>query len=118
MRCIFKTPNILPSYSLACLTDSCSGDQQWSAGYWLTITSHSTKIGHFGDVPQANLFDWYGKKQNLTQQKHTFANQKKCTTTQNKHKKTTARFSCLLQHLAGKRREPILVLAVHKLGTY
>jgi len=27
------------------------------------------------------------KKQNLTQQKHAFTNQKKCTTTQNKHKK-------------------------------
>jgi len=26
------------------------------------------------------------KKQNLTQQKHAFSNQKKCTTTQNKHK--------------------------------
>jgi len=34
---------------------------------------------------------WYGKKEekklNLTQQKHAFANQKKCTTTHNKHKK-------------------------------
>jgi len=27
------------------------------------------------------------KKLNLTQQKHAFTNQKKCTTTQNKHKK-------------------------------
>jgi len=27
------------------------------------------------------------KKQNPTQQKYTFTNQKKCTTTQNKHKK-------------------------------
>jgi len=27
------------------------------------------------------------EKQNLTQQKRTFTNQKKCTTTQNKHKK-------------------------------
>jgi len=27
------------------------------------------------------------EKQNLTQQKHTFTNQKKCATTQNKHKK-------------------------------
>jgi len=35
------------------------------------------------------------EKQNLTQQKHTFANQK-CPTTQNKHKKTKARFSHLL----------------------
>jgi len=31
---------------------------------------------------------WLGMaKQNLTQQKHTFTSQKKCTTTQNKHKK-------------------------------
>jgi len=56
--------------------------------YWLLVqllcpTRH--KIGHFGDVPQAKLLAWYGK--NLTQQKHTFTNQKKCTTTQNKHKK-------------------------------
>jgi len=27
------------------------------------------------------------EKQNLTQQKHAFSNQNKCTTTQNKHKK-------------------------------
>ena len=51
---------------------------------WVVVL-HPTrhKIGHFGDVPQANL--WHGmKKQNLTQQKHTFTNQKKCTT-QNRH---------------------------------
>jgi len=29
------------------------------------------KIGHFGDVPQANLLACYGKL-NLTQQMHTF----------------------------------------------
>jgi len=32
------------------------------------------------------------KKLNQTQQKHVFANQKKRTTPQNKHKKTKARF--------------------------
>jgi len=37
------------------------------------------------------------EKLNLTQQKHAFTNQKKCTTTQNKHKKTKARFSRLLE---------------------
>jgi len=42
------------------------------------------KIRHFGDVSQASLLAWYGKY--LTQQMHTFTNQKKCTTTQNKHK--------------------------------
>jgi len=36
--------------------------------------------------PQANLLAWYEKKLNLTQQKHAFTNQKKCTTTQIKHK--------------------------------
>ena len=45
------------------------------------------KVSHFGDVPQANLLAWCGIKLNLTQQMHTFSNQKKCTTTQNKHKK-------------------------------
>jgi len=55
-----------------------------------------TKMGHFGDIPQAHLLAWYRKKQNLTQQKHTFTNPKKCTTTQNEHKKTKARFSRLL----------------------
>jgi len=39
---------------------------------------------------------WFGmEKQNLTQQKHTFTDQKECTTTQNEHKKTKARFSHL-----------------------
>jgi len=37
--------------------------------------------------PQANLLASYGKKLQLTQQKHAFTNHKKCTTTQNKHKK-------------------------------
>jgi len=82
------------------------------------------KIGHFGDVPQDFVFSipqeiglvW--KKQNLTQQKHTFTNQKKCTTTQNRHKKTKARFSRLLWHPAWKRRWPILVSELHKFVTY
>jgi len=52
-------------------------------------------------------------KNNLTQQNHTFTNQKKCTTIQNKQK-TKARFSCLLQHPAWKWREPIMALALHK----
>jgi len=37
--------------------------------------------------PQANLIVWYGKKLNLSQHKHAFANQKKYTTTRNKQKK-------------------------------
>jgi len=53
--------------------------------HWLLVkvlspTQH--KIGHFGDP-----VSWLGiEKQNLTQQKHTLTNQKKCTTTQYKHK--------------------------------
>ena len=39
------------------------------------------KIGHFRDVYPGM------EKITLTQQKHAFNNQKKCTTTQNKHKK-------------------------------
>jgi len=40
------------------------------------------------------------EKLKLTQQKHTFTNQNKCTT-QNKHKKTKAWFSRLLRHQLG-----------------
>jgi len=59
------------------------------------------------------------EKLNITQQKHAFTNQNKCTTTQNKHKKkTNARFSRLLRHMAWKRRGPILILALHKFATY
>jgi len=50
------------------------------------------------------------EKLNLRQQKHAFANQKKCATTQ----KTKARFHRLLRHPAWKWRRPILVLAIHK----
>jgi len=61
---------------------------------------------------------WFGmEKLNLTQQKHTFTNQKTCTTRQNKHKKTKARFSHLVRHIAWKSRS-ILVLALHEVVTY
>jgi len=57
------------------------------------------KIGHFGDIPKP--ISWLGmEKLNLTQQKHAFSNQKKCTTTQNKHKTSSS--------AAAKRlREPL-----------
>jgi len=55
---------------------------------------------------------------NLTQQKHAFSNQKKCTIAQNKHKKTKAKFSRLLRYPAWKRRGPILISAPHKSVTY
>ena len=57
--------------------------------HWLLVkvlcpTQH--KIGHFRDVPKP--ISWLGiEKQNPTQQKHIFTNQKKCTTSQNKYKK-------------------------------
>jgi len=52
-------------------------------------------------------------------QKHAFTNQKKCTKTQNKHKKTKDRFSHLLRHLAWKWRGPILIsLILMSLATY
>ena len=47
-------------------------------------------------------------KLNLTQQKHAFINQKKCTTTQNKHEKTKARFSRLVRQPAWERSGSIL----------
>jgi len=58
------------------------------------------------------------EKLNLTQQKHAFTNQKKCTTTQNKHQKTKARFSRLLRHPAWKQRGPTVILTLHKFVTY
>jgi len=51
-------------------------------------TQHT--IGHFVDVPPSQYLGLVWKKLNLTQQKHAFTNQKKCTTTQNKYKKTNA----------------------------
>jgi len=61
---------------------------------------------------------WLGmEKQNLTQQKHTFTNQMKCTTTQNKQR-TKGRFRRLLRHPAWKWRGLILVSALYKLATY
>jgi len=61
---------------------------------------------------------WLGmEKINLTQQKHTLTNQKKCIPTQNKHKTTKARFSRLLRHKAWKWRGPIVVF-FHKFVTY
>jgi len=75
------------------------------------------KIGHFGDVIQANLLGWYGKL-NPTQQKHTFANQKKCTITQNKHKQTKPGLVASYDIQPGNGRGPILVLGLHKFVTY
>jgi len=70
------------SMSHTCKTQYC----KYSDIDWIVVlrpTRH--KIGHFGDVPEANRISM--EKLNLTQQKHTFSHQKKCTTTQSKHKK-------------------------------
>jgi len=61
---------------------------------------------------------WLGmEKLNITQQKHTFTKENKCTTTQNKQK-SKARFIRLLRHLAWKRRGPIPISVLHKSVTY
>jgi len=51
----------------------------------LRLTQH--KIGHFGNVSSSQSLGLVWKKLNVTQQKHTFTNRKKCITTENKHKK-------------------------------
>jgi len=58
----------------------------WTTIDWVVVLRPTqNKLGHFGDVPKP--ISWLGiEKLNLTQ-KNTFTNQKKCTTTQNKHKK-------------------------------
>jgi len=58
-------------------------------------TTRHKKIGHFEDIsPRQSLGLVRKKTKPNTQQKHAFNNQKKCTTTQNRHKKTKAWFSC------------------------
>jgi len=44
-------------------------------------------MGHFGEVSRSQFLGLAWKKPKQTPQKHAFANQKKCTKTQNKHKK-------------------------------
>jgi len=51
----------------------------------LCLTWHKT--GHFGHIPPRQSLGLVWKKLNLTQQKHAFTDQKKCTITQNKCKK-------------------------------
>jgi len=47
-------------------------------------------MGHFGDVSPDQSLGLAWEKLNLTPQKHAFTGQKKCTATQNQHKKTEA----------------------------
>jgi len=53
------------------------------------VVLHPTKhkIGHFGDISPSRSLGLVWKKLNLTQQKHAFTNEKKCTTTQYKTQK-------------------------------
>ena len=57
--------------------------------FWFGFTSHSTRARSFrGRFPKPVSRLGMGKKLNVTQQTHAFTNQKKCTTTRNKHEKT------------------------------
>ena len=67
---------------------------------WFCVTL-DTKC-HFGDVSPSQSLGLVCQKLNITQQKRAFANQTKCTTAQNEHKKTKARFSRLLRHPTSK----------------
>jgi len=59
------------------------------------------------------------EKLNLTQQKHTFTNQKKCTTTQNKRKKLKQGLVASYDIQPGNGEGgPIPVSALHKFVTY
>ena len=78
----------------------------------LRHTQH--KIDHFGDVPQANLWAWYGKTKPNTTKAHIHQSKQMYFNT----KKTKARFSHLLRHPAWKQTEPILILALHEFLTY
>jgi len=75
-------PEICKETHSNCCSSICRGFIDWVKVLPLRPTLH--KIGHFGDIPYTNLLTWYGKL-NLTQQKQTFINQKKCKTTQHKH---------------------------------
>ena len=91
---------------------------QWMIDWLRFYITFDTKYVIFETLFHKPI-SWLGmEKLNLAQQKYTFTNQKKCTTTQNKHKKTKARFSRLLRHLAWKWRGPSLVLALHKFVAY
>ena len=88
---------------MSCLTDRLS----------FVFMSRSTQNRSFWRRRKANLLAWYGKL-NLTQQKHTFNNQKKCITTQNKHKNLKPGLVASYDIQPGN----VLVSALHKLVTY
>ena len=57
------------------------------------------------------------EKLNFTQQKHTFTNQNKCSTAQNKHKKLKPGLVASCDIRTGNRG-PILILALLKFVTF
>ena len=59
---------------------SYKGNTHWSTERLLRPTWHKT--GYFGDVSSSQSLGLVWKKLNLTEEKHTFTNQKKCTKTQ------------------------------------
>jgi len=64
-----------------------SDPQNHQLSDWVVVlrpTRH--KIGHFWDVSPSQSLGAVWKKLNVTQQKHAFIHQKKCTTTQNNKK--------------------------------
>jgi len=58
------------------------------------------------------------EKLNLTQQKHTFTNQKRYSTTQNKQKKLKSGLVAFYDIRPGKGEGPVLILALHKFVPY
>jgi len=74
--------------------------------FYVPLTTKSVILETF--LPSHSLGLVRKKTKCNTRQKHAFTNQKKCTTTPNKHRKTKATFSRLLWHPAWKWNRSIL----------
>ena len=84
---VLQFPAPPPFFGCLSFSSPANSSQPTSIFVWLLVkilrlTPH--KIRHFRDVQPISWLDM--EKQNLTQEKHTFTNQKKCTTAQNKQK--------------------------------
>ena len=80
----YKNPR---THSLTPSRFPCTADRHTHAD---ATESHTDAAGQSAGVDsdlQREYHRWLGTEKNLTQQKHAFTNQKKRTTTQNKHKK-------------------------------
>ena len=75
-----------------------------TSDFWVKVL-HPTrhKIGHFRDVPQANLLAWYGKTKPNTTKAHIQRSKEMRYNT-----KTKSKFSRLLWHMAWKREGQFL----------